>query len=66
MLKFFEYFKVRLKTVPVLAYAEIKKLYIFYTDTSGECTGACLCHMHDEDNNAQPGPPKETLLTCDP
>ena len=42
----FDFLKESFKTVPLLAYPDTSKPYFLYTDSSDDCTGACLCQHH--------------------
>ena len=43
----FDFLKVGLTTVPVLAYPDTRKPHILYTYSSDDCIGACLCKEQD-------------------
>ena len=45
----FDYLKDSLTVVPLLAYPDINKPYVLYTDASNNCIGACLTQKTDED-----------------
>ena len=43
----FDFLRKSLTTVPVLAYPDTSKAYIFYVDASDDCIGVCLCQEQD-------------------
>ena len=45
----FYYLKDSLTVVPLLAYPDINKPYVLYTDASNNCIGACLTQKTDND-----------------
>ena len=45
----FDYLKDSLTVVPLLAYPDINKPYVLYTDASNNCIGACLTQKTDND-----------------
>ena len=51
----FDYLKKHLSTVPLLAFPDVNKPYILYTDASATCIGACLCQPCDEEDSLIPG-----------
>ena len=55
----FKFLKTSLTTVPILGYPDVNKPYIFYTDASNNCIGACFCQPCDEGKGTQPGMIKE-------
>ena len=46
--KAFEYMKESLTVIPLLAYPDLSKRFILYTDASDTATGACLVQEHEE------------------
>ena len=55
----FEFLKESLTTVLLLPHPDTSKSYIFYTDASEECIGACLCEVYDDDIETKPGTPSK-------
>ena len=51
-------------TVPVLAYPDTSKPYIFYTDTSDDCIRACLCQGQDTQWEMKSGEPNKKPNHC--
>lgn len=44
----FDFLKESLTVVPLLAYTDVNKPYVLYTDASDNCIGACLTQKTDE------------------
>ena len=49
--KAFDYLKDSLTVVPLLAYPDVNKPYVLYTDASDTCIGACLTQECSEDED---------------
>ena len=49
-------------TVPLLTYPDTDKPYILYTDASEEYIVICLCQVHDDGTETQPGLPNENPI----
>jgi len=60
--KAFDYLKESLTIVPLLAYPDLQKPYVLYTDASDTCIGACLTQPCEDSGIEIPGTRNEKPL----